>query len=513
MTARATKSRRAAPSRKTPAARRKSKAPAPAAPVLIRHRRGQVRASYDAAGDDDDMARHWANADGLSAASANSAEVRARFRQRARYEAHENNSILKGMARTLANDTIGQGPRLQMLSPQAEANRKIERLWARWATEIGLAEKLRLARQAWMIDGEVFLMLTTNPRLKGPIKLDVIVIEADRIASPFGKPPQPDYNDGVQYDELGYPVSYDVLRAHPGDSLAYIAFSREYDTVPAEQMIHLFRRERPGQVRGVPEVATSLNLFAQRRRFRDAVLAAAETAADFAAVIFSDGPAAQVAPVNPMDTVDIVKRMATTLPEGWKLGQIHAEQPATTYEMFDRRTLSEAARCVNMPYNVAAGDSSNYNYASGRMDHQVYWKFIRVDQGYLDAVCDDRILAAWLDEAMFIPGLIPEGFPPFDEVDHQWFWDGMQHVDPVKESSSQDMDLKNGTTTFAEIYAEKGQDWEAALQQRAKEFQLLRDLDLPVPGELPPNQQPQQPTDNTDTTDNTDQADEEAAKK
>ncbi len=35
-----------------------------------------------------------------------------------------------------------------------------------------------------------------------------------------------------------------------------------------------------------------------------------------------------------------------------------------------------------MPYNVATGNSSCYNYASGRLDHQTRFKSIRVDQAF-----------------------------------------------------------------------------------------------------------------------------------
>ena len=72
--------------------------------------------------------------------------------------------------------------------------------------------------------------------------------------------------------------------------------------------------------------------------------------------------------------------MATTLPDGWKLGQIKAEQPGTSYAEFKREILNEIARCLNMPYNIAAGDSSDYNYASGRLDHQTYYRAIRIEQ-------------------------------------------------------------------------------------------------------------------------------------
>ncbi len=37
---------------------------------------------------------------------------------------------------------------------------------------------------------------------------------------------------------------------------------------------------------------------------------------------------------------------------------MHAEQPATTYAEFKREILNEIARCLNMPFNVAAGNSS-----------------------------------------------------------------------------------------------------------------------------------------------------------
>jgi len=80
-----------------------------------------LRARYDAAVVNDDNRRHWANADGLSARAANSAEVRRILRNRSRYEV-ANNSYARGIVLTLANDAIGTGPRLQMLTDNAEAN-------------------------------------------------------------------------------------------------------------------------------------------------------------------------------------------------------------------------------------------------------------------------------------------------------------------------------------------------------------------------------------------------------
>jgi Protein of unknown function (DUF2924) len=76
---------------------------------------------YDAATTTVDNVRHWAAADGLSASAANSPEVRRTLRNRSRYEI-ANNSYARGISLTLANDCIGTGPRLQMLTAETAAD-------------------------------------------------------------------------------------------------------------------------------------------------------------------------------------------------------------------------------------------------------------------------------------------------------------------------------------------------------------------------------------------------------
>jgi capsid protein len=152
-----------------------------------------------------------------------------------------------------------------------------------------------------------------------------------------------------------------------------------------------------------------------------------------------------------------------------------------------------------MPFNVAAGNSSGYNYASGRLDHQTYFKAIRVEQVHLEAVVLDRVLAAWFDEAALIPGLLPDGLGPFVTWPHQWFWDGHEHVDPAKEATAQATRLANLTTTLADEYARRGLDWEAQLRQRAKELALVAALAL-TPAQAPPTTTPEEEPDDAVAT-------------
>lgn len=432
---------------------------------------------YDAAGTTKDNYRHWAAADGLSAAAANSPEVRRVLRNRSRYEI-ANNSYARGISLTLANDCVGTGPRLQLLTTDAAANRLVETEFMNWAECVGLADKLRTMRLSRVADGEAFAMLVNNPRIDATVQLDIRLIEAEQVTSPTLLLDQSQYIDGIQYDEIGNPVSYDVLKEHPGDQCT--AGAIDHDTVPASSIVHYFRCDRPGQIRGIPDITPALPLFAQLRRFTLAVLAAAETAADFAGILYTDAPAGGEADAaEPFEAIELEKRALLTMPGGWRMEQMRSEQPSTTYGEFKKELLNEIARCLNMPANVARGDSSGYNYASGRLDHQTYYKAIRVDQSQIARVVLDRIFLAWFQEAVLIEGYLPESLRTIDtDLTHQWFWDGHEHVDPAKEANAQKTRLENHTTTLAHEYARQGRDWEAELRQRAKELALMKELGL-----------------------------------
>ncbi len=444
---------------------------------LIRLGRGRadsvrrMRAGFDSAQTTSNNRRHWAHADGLSADAASSPEVRRTLRNRARYEV-ANNSYARGIVLTLANDTVGTGPRLQMLTSDEGFNRQAEQQFSAWADAIRLPEKLRTMRMARAQDGEAFAVLATNPKVEHEVKLDLQLVEADQVASSLRTFSDAYEIDGIKLDRFGNPVSYRLLKNHPGDSGA--VFNTKSTTIPASAMIHVFRAERPGQHRGIPEITPALPLFAQLRRFTLAVLSAAEAAADFAGILYTDAPAnGEADNVEPMDLIELERNMLLTMPGGWKMSQVEPMQPATTYAEFKKEILNEIARCLNMPFNIAAGNSSGYNYASGRLDHQTYYKSIRVDQALMASVVLDRVLSTWLWEYALVDGFAADGNPL-----HQWFWDGMEHVDPAKEAKAQETRLKNNTTTLAVEYARQGRDWEDALRQRAREQTLMRELGL-----------------------------------
>ncbi|WP_158545182.1 phage portal protein [Bremerella cremea] len=252
---------------------------------------------------------------------------------------------------------MGRGPNLQIHHPNQAAAKRLERNFRRWMKRTGLAAKLRTAITSLVGDGEVFAVTANNPAVRNAVHLDVKLLEADYCTDLTGEQSET-FDDGIEYDDNGYPIAYNFLEHHPGDNFGQSIYGRPKRVV-ADQVIHYYRVDRPGQRRGVPWVAPALPLFALMRRYTLAVTMAAETAATFAGVMYADGN--QVAPdeeVDPMDSIEFEMRSMPTLPIGWKLGQLKAEQPTTTYQMFRDALLCEISRCLHMPFNNGDQEAS-----------------------------------------------------------------------------------------------------------------------------------------------------------
>ena len=214
-----------------------------------------------------------------------------------------------------------------------------------------------------------------------------------------------------------------------------------------------------------------------------ATLHAAETAASFAAVAQTEAPASgEAAEVDPWVTMEMEMSAIPFLPEGWKLNQLRAEHPNEQFAAFRRGILTEIARCLDVPYNVAAGDSSDYNYASGRLDHQTYLRSLDVQRAELQAIWLDRLFAHWWREAVRTAdyGLYAQIERIF--VPHAWLWPEKEEIDPRWVRARAEV-VKQGLGTEADYHARNGRDWAEQIDQRGREAKARQAAGLPQPWE------------------------------
>lgn len=438
----------------------------------------QINARYDIQYTNPADEKHWALADGMSVDAGASWMVRRIMRMKARYEYH-NNSYCMGIIDTVANYVIGTGPRLQMATTDKRLNAAIEKAWTDWSKAVKLTKTLKSMRAARMYNGESFAILRTNPLNRHPVKLDVFEVEADQVSSPmFGMYPSqyPDqYFDGIVLDPFGHPQTYHVLRQHPGAFGAFVLMGYEFDPYPARYILHDYKRIRPGQQRGIPEILPGLPLFAILRRYDLATIRAAETAANFAMTFETDASADSPddAEPEPFDTVEMEQGMATFLPSGWKMAQTKPEHPTTNYDMFVNSILRQVARCCNVPLFVAGLDARLANMSSAYVATQPFVKSVLSDrEDYTDLL--DRVFDEFLTEALRVPGLLPKDTP--NSFEHVWRWPKVSnHADPAKTASAQQTRLDSGTSSIPIECAEEGLDWEQVQATAAASFGMTLD--------------------------------------
>jgi capsid protein len=435
----------------------------------------QLKASYDAARTTDEFKNYWSNADRLDADSANSKEIRHTLISRSRYEV-ANNAFSDGIAQTITNDLIGVGPTLRMQTGSQGFNQMVELTWHLWSEAVGLRRKLWCMAHAKHVDGEGFGVLRRNPGVNHPIPMDLVLYEAEQIQTPYLPFAEENRIDGVWFDEFGNPIFYDVLNEHPGTTNStFLDLTPE--SVPAASVLHWFRMRRPGQHRGTPELGSALNCGAAARRWREATLSAAERAALLTLMMETNQAPDEADFVAPFSTMDIEKGLMNFLPVGWKPNFQDPKFPSATHADFNKSLINEMGRAVNMPRNKAAADSSDYNYASGRLDHGTYYDSLDVQRMECGSLVLSKLFNAWLDLAIARfgwlggnPGAVGAGARL-----HLWDWPKHRVADVEAEANANQAKLKSGQVFLHTLYSDAGLDFEDELEKSAQSFGISTD--------------------------------------
>lgn len=422
---------------------------------LRESRQGMMRARFDAAQTFTANENHWSNADHFDPHTVASLPVRRTLRSRSRYEVIENNPYLKGTVLTLVNDFVGTGPKLQITDERIpeEKRKTIQDDFLLWASSVNLRQKLWRMRMAKIVDGESFMVPYTNRnKLRySPVLLDLYVIETDRISSHLAPDPTLLVGevDGVRFDRYEQPVSYYLLKQHPGGHVLspfYNAAKDPGDWIPASKMIHWFRQDR-GWLRGIPETTPSLPLCSVLRRYTLAMVRHAEILADITVLLETQMPASttpwtngngQIIQDDPFDVFPVEMGSIMNLPFGYAAKQMEAVPLGQQYDEFTGALLREITRPLLTPFNIASGSSKDSNMASAVVDQHIYKGGQNAERVHCEEAVLCRILQWWWSEYILTGGesnyLLATDRQYKEPPKHRWRWDkvGIDHTDPAK---------------------------------------------------------------------------------
>lgn len=451
---------------------------------LSNDRRG-IQAKYDLAQTHAENERHFAMADNLSARAANSPNVRNIMRKRSRYEA-ANNPQFKRILKAYVKDVIGTGPRLQMTTGHEAFDAFVTKHWRRWFKAVRYVRKLRVSLRGRVVNGESFRQRITNPELRTSVKLDIKPFEADRCTSLFENAADPRKVDGIDFDQYRNPVTY-WITDHPGDLSAVSWKPRPID---ARYITHWFDEEREEQLRGVPELHSSVELMADGRRFRKATRMKAEAAASTNGVVYADVAAGAMPDQFDAGPFDFDRNTDHVMPVGWKREEYEQKSPNDTYEMFNRETASEAGAPLGMTANVSTGNSSQYNFSSTRYDGEHWFGEVDCQRDDCELIVVNPDFQAWFaefkltadfrefaesDEAADVADAGTESVALEEAIEGvesgdaiEWEWDGHPQVDQVKSATGSDMDIAAGRSSTETEAAAYGRNARTELAKEAK---------------------------------------------
>ena len=418
------------------------------------------------------LARHYDAAQGgrrtvgwgRSTADANAENLPAIWVLRAHArELVRNNAWARNALRIIAKNTVGWG--IQPKAVGAADTAAVADLWKRWAgtTDCDADGRLTfyglqaLAMRTVVESGEVLVRRRRRRPADGlPLALQLQVLEPDfldpmrdNIQGQAGGP----IIQGVEFDPIGRRVAYWLFDRHPGSHMLASIVSKR---VPAEDIIHVFAVDRPGQVRGVSWYAPAIVNLKDFDEYEDASLMRQKIAACFAAFVTDmDGAGSPLGEQSAAEP--LVETIEPGLVSRLKPGQNieFANPPISADDGFSARTLRRVAAAMGVTYEDLTGDYSQVNFSSARLARLAHWANVHNWRWNMlvPQFCD--VAWGWAMEAAALANLV-DGAPTA-----QWTPPPMPMIEPDKEGLALQRLVRAGAMTPSEMVREQGDDPEA----------------------------------------------------
>lgn len=469
-------------------------------PKGVRAMQAGLARAYDASATGGRVSGWMASGSGPNAVVMSSVhEMRRKVRQMVR-----NNGWAAASITTLASETIGSGIKPMSKSPDRNFQAAAQEHWADWAMDADADGVLDLyglqtlaAREVYEA-GEVFLLkVRRNPDdAASPviqyrmIEPEQVPVELDRI-EPNGHV----IRQGVEFDAAGNRVAYHVYRYHPSDAVQQIG-SGEIIRIPADDMLHVFRPLRAGQIRGLPNLAPVLLKIFDLDGYEDAELVRKKVAALMTGFITTPDPedTSLVNAATAENAADATGAVSAALVPGGmnilKPGQeVEFSSPADvggSYDPFLTWNLRAFAAGIGLSYEQVTGDLTKVNYSSLRAGTLKQRRKMRQDQHQIFA--RQFCLPIWREVITtgVMAGDISVANFESQRRKHlrvQWMPEGFEWVDPVKEQAAEQSAVRNGFKSRQSVVAQLGRDIDVvdgeikADNDRADSLELVLDTD------------------------------------
>ena len=371
--------------------------------------------------------------------------------------------------------------------------------------------------------GDVFAVLANAKWSRGPVKLAVQLVEADRCCNPDRKPDTDRMVAGIELDDAGAPVRYHFASANPytrsgtlrgGARITWSSVAAFGQRTGRRNVLHVFQRRRVGQTRGVPMLAPVIEPLKQLERYTEAELMAAVVSGMFTVFIQAEGPStvmpsaltgANQAPAGGNSGADkwdgkLGNGLVVELGKNESINTANPGRPNSQFDPFVQAIIRQIGLLLEIPFEVLVKHYSS-SYSAARAALLDAWSYFRVRRDRLATQFCQPVFEAWMDEAVAVgyvraPGYFADPLVRRAWLLAEWTGDGPGAIDPLKEVQSADARVRLGISTReAESLAHDGRRLGPKLRQLAREEAAMAGLQMsgPAAGGMPggaPGQQP-----------------------
>lgn len=417
----------------------------------------------------------------------------ATLRARSRYHCREG-GLLEAAKSTWVAYAVGSGIAPTWPDVTPEVRRVLHKAFHKWAKRCdhdGLTTYygLQAIIAGEMFEaGEVFIRFIRSPGR--PVQLQLIRSEQLPYDVIYAVGGDTDVRLGIEFAKnTNRRIAYHFYRQDPGDSTK--ATSADIiERVPAEEILHVYRVEQPGQLRGIPQTKSALIPSIKLDSYDDNMLDRAEVASAFAVFIKrdqNDRESGAANGQNPETGEPEAHIEGGSIIEGGPGEEPFVIDPPDAGTNYDAFTFRQATRCtaaMGVPYAETTGDLRKANYSSTRAGRQPFKRRIEQHQQFwmVPQFCDPVVLA-WLADALLRDSIaLPESEPrvldAYDNIDHvPPYW---EYVDPRGDAQADVLLVDNLIKARSRVAAERGEDpveldeTIAVDQAREKRLKLVR---------------------------------------
>ena len=422
------------------------------------------------------------------------------IKARARY-LEDNSDIANGAIGGIVRNVVGTGIKLQARTGDETLNKKIEQLWKEWTraencdiTEQQTFEELQsMLLRRKIVDGEILVKKVVRRGRKFPLCLQVI--KSDLLSSVMLTAPKTNnvIRSGVELDDHLKPLAYWINKKSPDGYIEY-----DPDRVPASQILHLWLRSKPDQIRGMSDLTPIIKRLKDTQDYLEAETIAAKIAACFSVFITTQTGA----PGNVGRTTiakdpekkklqSIRPGMIKYLAPGESVSTANPSRSIATAKDYVAIQERLAGAGLGLSYELMSRDFNNSSFSAARQGMLEDRKTFEPIQIFMAEHLCMPIYREWLDTCV-LAGLIdiPDYFQHREEYQQcEWVTPGWAWIDPQKEVNADIIAIQNGGKTMSQWCAERGYDWREQLEQMALEKKTAEEMGLTLAIHTPINVQ------------------------